>query len=158
MFKTQVCILSALHWIWNSNKISLLNLLWLSRRKFRKLLIGLVSFTFAYIVLPLVFIPILNGKAKTSSTKLPVPTVKIFKCLSLHEFLFTKGHLISKPIHGLLTSPKKRTNEFVLFAFLLFTANISNSSVLFLGESTARQSAFRFYLTFRKGLDFSCIF
>ena len=39
-------------------------------------------------------------------------------------------------------------NEFVLFAFLLFTADESNSSVRFLGESTARQSSFRFYLTF----------
>ena len=53
----------------------------------------------------------------------------------------SKGQLISKAIYGLLTSPKKRTDEFVLFAFLLFTAN--NSSVHFLGESTARQSAFR---------------
>ena len=60
-----------------------------------------------------------------------------------------KGQLISKAIYGLLTSPKKRTDEFVLFAFLLFTANKSNSSVRFLGESTACQSAFRFYLTFR---------
>ena len=39
-------------------------------------------------------------------------------------------------------------DEFVLFAFLLFTANKSNSSVRFLGEPTARQSAFWFYLTF----------
>ena len=53
-----------------------------------------------------------------------------------------KGQLISKAIYGLLTSPKKRTNEFVLLTFLLFTANKSNSSVRFLGESTARQSAF----------------
>ena len=54
-----------------------------------------------------------------------------------------KGQLISKAIYGLLTSPKKRRDEFVLFAFLLFTANKSNSSIRFLGESTARQSAFR---------------
>ena len=59
-----------------------------------------------------------------------------------------KGQLISKPIYDLLTSPKKRTDEFDLFAFLLFTANKLNSSVRFLGESTSRQSAFRFYLTF----------
>ena len=39
-------------------------------------------------------------------------------------------------------------NEFVWFGFLLFTANKSISSVRFLGESTARQSAFWFYLTF----------
>ena len=45
-------------------------------------------------------------------------------------------------------STKKGTNEFVLFAFLLFTANKSNSSVCFLGESTARQSVFHLYLTF----------
>ena len=35
-----------------------------------------------------------------------------------------------------------------MFAFLLFMANKSNSSVQFLGESMARQSAFWFYLTF----------
>ena len=38
----------------------------------------------------------------------------------------TKGHLISKAIYDLLTSSKKRTDEFDLFAFLLFTANKSN--------------------------------
>ena len=60
-----------------------------------------------------------------------------------HLFMyFTKGQLISKAIYGLLTSPKKCTDEFVLFAFLLFTANKSNSSFHFLGESTARQSDF----------------
>ena len=57
---------------------------------------------------------------------------------------FLKGQLISKAIYGLLTSPKNRTEEFVLFAFLLFTANKSNSSVHFLGDSTAHQSAFGF--------------
>ena len=31
----------------------------------------------------------------------------------------SKGQFISKAIYGLLTSPKKRTDEFVLFAFLL---------------------------------------
>ena len=41
-------------------------------------------------------------------------------------------------------------DEFVLFAFLLFTANKPNSSVHFMGESTDRQSAFRFYLTFNE--------
>ena len=60
-----------------------------------------------------------------------------------------KGQLISKAIYGLVTSPKKRTDEFVLFAFLLFTANKSNSSIRFLGESTTCQSAFWFYLTLR---------
>ena len=60
-----------------------------------------------------------------------------------HLTSYPKGQLISKAIYGLLTSPKKQTDEFNLFAFLLFTANKSNSSVRFLGESTARQSAFR---------------
>ena len=59
-----------------------------------------------------------------------------------------KGHFISKADWRAKDSPKKRTDEFDLFAFLLFTANKSNSSVCFLGESTACQSAFRFYLTF----------
>ena len=52
-----------------------------------------------------------------------------------------KGQLISKA----------GKDEFVSFAFLLFTANKSNSSVHFLGESMARQSAFQFYLTFSMG-------
>ena len=59
-----------------------------------------------------------------------------------------KGQLISKAGWRAIDSPKKQTDEFVLFAFLLFMANKSNSSAHFLGESTARQSAFRFYLTF----------
>ena len=61
-----------------------------------------------------------------------------------------KGQLISEAIYVLLTSPQKRIEKFVLFAFLLFTANKSNLSVRFLGESMARQSAFRFYLTFKE--------
>ena len=53
-----------------------------------------------------------------------------------------KGQLISKADWRAIDSPKKRTDEFVLFAFLLFMANKSNSSVRFLGEFMARQSAF----------------
>ena len=71
----------------------------------------------------------------------------------IFRLFHAKGQLISKAIYGLLTSPKQRTDEFVLFAFLLFTANKSNSSVHFLGESTARQSAFRFYCTFSIGIN-----
>ena len=70
-----------------------------------------------------------------------------------HNNVLTKGHLISKAIYGLLTSPQKRTDEFVLFAFLFFTANKSNSSIRFLGKSMARQSAFGFYLTFKSLLS-----
>ena len=40
------------------------------------------------------------------------------------EAVVTKGQLISKAIYGLLTSPKKWTEEFVLFAILPFTAQI----------------------------------
>ena len=54
------------------------------------------------------------------------------------KIAFIKGQLISKASYGLLTSPKKRRDKFVLFAFLLFAANKSNSSVRFLGESMAR--------------------
>ena len=64
-----------------------------------------------------------------------------------------KGQLFSKAIYGLLTSPKKQMDEFALFSFLLFTANKSNSSVHFLGESTACQCAFQFYLTFTNNLS-----
>ena len=59
-----------------------------------------------------------------------------------------KGQLISKAIYGLLTSPKKRMDKFDLFVFSIFTENKSNSSIGFFGESRARQSAFRYYLTF----------
>ena len=48
-----------------------------------------------------------------------------------------KGLLISKADWRAIDSPKKQTNEFVLFACLLFMANKSNSSDCFLGESTA---------------------
>ena len=37
---------------------------------------------------------------------------------------------------------KEQLEEFILFAFLLFTENKSNTSVRFLGESMTRQSAF----------------
>ena len=49
-----------------------------------------------------------------------------------------------------IDSPKKQTNEFVLFAFLLFMANMTKKicSFLFLGESTARPNCFWSYLTF----------
>ena len=62
--------------------------------------------------------------------------------------LETKGQLISDADWRAIDSPKKWMDEFVLFAFLLFKANKSNSSIRFLGESTAHQSAFWFYLTF----------
>ena len=73
--------------------------------------------------------------------------------MDVYKKFASKGQLISKPIYDLLTSPKKRTDEFDLFAFLLFTANKSNLSVRFLGESTARQS-FRFCLTFTFCISF----
>ena len=65
-----------------------------------------------------------------------------------HLFWKPKGQIKLKEDWRVVDSPKKRTNEFVLFAFLLFTAKKSNLFVRFLGESTARQSWFRFYLTF----------
>ena len=58
--------------------------------------------------------------------------------------LIPKGHLISKADLRAIDSPKKRTDEFVLFAFLLFTANKSNSSVRFMGESTRANLLFGF--------------
>ena len=51
-------------------------------------------------------------------------------------------------------SPKKwasnQTNEFILFPFLLFMANKTNSFVQFLEESMAHPNCFLFYLTFSK--------
>ena len=59
-----------------------------------------------------------------------------------------KGQLISKVIYGLLSSPKKQTDKFVLFAFFTLHGKQIKFVRSFLGESTARQSAFWFYLTF----------
>ena len=59
-----------------------------------------------------------------------------------------KGQIKLKADLRALDSPKKWTNEFVLFAFLLFTAYKTNSFVIFLGEFMARKSCFWFYLTF----------
>ena len=58
-----------------------------------------------------------------------------------------KGQLILKADWRGIDSPKKRTDKFVLFSFLLFMANKSNLSLRLLGESASRQSALWFYLT-----------
>ena len=63
----------------------------------------------------------------------------------------TKDQVKPKADFQAVDSPKKWTDKFVLFAFLLLTANKSNSFVWFLGESMARQSCFRFNLAF--GID-----
>ena len=55
----------------------------------------------------------------------------------------SKAQLISKAEWRAIDSSKKRTEKFDFFAILLFVEDKSNSSVLFLEESTARQSAFR---------------
>ena len=72
----------------------------------------------------------------------------IFFVPTLYNPRSTKGQLILKADWRAIDSAKKQTDEFVFFSFLLFTAKKSNSSIRFLGESTERQSAFRFYLTF----------
>ena len=64
--------------------------------------------------------------------------------------IHAKGQLILKAIYGLLTSPKKRTDEFDLFALKSKKANKTNSSVCFLGESMARQSAFEINLPLKE--------
>ena len=60
----------------------------------------------------------------------------------------TKGQLISKAIYGLLTSPKKQTDGFVLFTFFTLNGKQIKFVHSFLGESMARRSAFQSYLTF----------
>ena len=47
-----------------------------------------------------------------------------------------KGQIKLKAYWRVLDSPKKQTNKFVLFTFLLFTANKTNSFIRFLEEST----------------------
>ena len=60
-------------------------------------------------------------------------------CMYFQFKVYAKGRLISKADWRAIDSPKKQTDQFVLFAFLLFTANKSNLSVRFMGESTAPQ-------------------
>ena len=67
----------------------------------------------------------------------------------LHKYMacnirHTKGKIKPKADWRAVDSPKKQINEFVLFAFLLFTTNKTNSFVRFLGEYTAHQSPFGF--------------
>ena len=62
--------------------------------------------------------------------------------------VFTKGQIKPKADWCAADFPKKQRNKFVLFAFLLFTANKTISFVHFLGESMACPNCFRFYLTF----------
>ena len=57
----------------------------------------------------------------------------------------SKGQIKPKADLRALDSPKKQTNEFVLFfAFLLFTAKKNKFVHRFLGESTARKTAYGF--------------
>ena len=56
----------------------------------------------------------------------------------------SKGQIKPKADWRAVDSPKKRRNEFILFPFLLFTANKTNLFDRFMGESTACQSAFGF--------------
>ena len=86
----------------------------------------------------------INKKIKLVFSKKATKIDKIFPI----DLTLTKGQLILIADCRTIDSPKKRTDEFVLFAFLLFTANKSNWSVHFLGDSTMHQSAFWFYLTF----------
>ena len=62
---------------------------------------------------------------------------------SAFKVLITKVQIKPKAGWRAVDSPKKRTNEFVFVAFLLFTAE-PNSFVCLLGESTARKSPFGF--------------
>ena len=60
-----------------------------------------------------------------------------------------KGQTKPKADCCTVNSPNKEQTNLFCLLFLLFTANKSNSLVRFLGESTARQSCFRFQLTFK---------
>ena len=62
----------------------------------------------------------------------------------MNSLLTAKGQIKPKADWRAIDSPKKRTNEFVLFAVKSKKANKTNSFLHFLGESTARQSAFGF--------------
>ena len=55
---------------------------------------------------------------------------------------FTKGQIKPKPDWRAVDSPKKRTNKFVLFAFLLFTVNKTNSCFVFWEHLQSARTAF----------------
>ena len=68
-----------------------------------------------------------------------------------------KGQIKPEEDWRAVDSPKKESNEFVLFVFLLFMANKTNSFVRFLGESMARPNCFWFYMTFNpKSKELKC--
>ena len=78
----------------------------------------------------------------------------LFITISCISRLIIKGQIKPKADWHAVNSPKKRTNKFVLFAFLLFTANKTNSFFRFLEESTWRQSCFLFHLTFSTSISY----
>ena len=55
-----------------------------------------------------------------------------------------KGQIKPKADWRAIDSPKKRMKEFVLFAFLLFTANKTNSFIRFWENLQCANSAFGF--------------
>ena len=63
-------------------------------------------------------------------------TAEIFKRWNYNTYILVaiKGQLISKANCQAVDSPKKRTDEFDLFAVKSKKANKTNSSVRFLGE------------------------
>ena len=73
--------------------------------------------------------------------------VSYLRCASAVFFCLCKGQLISK-FWCVIDSPKKRTDDFFCQLFYSWRqTNQIRSFICFLGESTARQSAFWFYLT-----------
>ena len=76
------------------------------------------------------------GRGKGSSIK---------RSLFKKQGLASKSQMKPKSLWHTVNSPKKWTNEFVLFAFLLFTANKTNLFLPFLGESTAHPNCFWFF-------------
>ena len=62
----------------------------------------------------------------------------------VYQLLQGKGQIKSKADWRALDSPKKQTNKFVLFAFLLFTANKTNSSIYLWKNLRRAQTTFNF--------------
>ena len=71
---------------------------------------------------------------------------KMKKVYEHNKKLISKCQLISKAIYGRLTSPKNK--QTYLIGLIFYSSRQANQirSFTFLGESTARQSTFRFYL------------
>ena len=86
--------------------------------------------------------PVSWSRASAAAFTMYQPYLDYFMNQSGQKNVFTKGQIKPKADWRAIDSPKKRTNEFVFFCHE--KQKKTNSFVRFLGQSTARQSAYGF--------------